>query len=86
MSQKPVIKSENYDLAKTQCRPRTPDAIINSLANQIDRVTESAERIIKEGSVVRDMKGSVIEHPSIKIEASATKLISEILQKWGPRI
>ena len=56
--------------------------VVKSLAIQISRLYEAKHRIDIEGIVVRDLKGSVIPHPGIKIEQDATKLISEIIKKF----
>jgi len=34
---------------------------------------------------VRDLKGSVVAHPAIKIESDATKLIADLLRKHRKR-
>lgn len=62
--------------------PNTPDVVIELVARQVDRADEAAARIDKEGGVVRDLKGSVIPHPAIAIEASATKNIAEMILKY----
>jgi hypothetical protein len=50
------------------------------MASQIGIAEEARARIEEEGIVVRDMKGSVIEHPAIKIEQVALKTISDTLK------
>lgn len=57
--------------------------VINVIVAQIERQNEAARRIKEEGIVVRDMKGSVIEHPAIKIELAAAKMISDLMKQWG---
>ena len=81
MSQKQVTQSKNFSSVQKQVRPKTPESIIELIARQIDRANDAKERIEKEGSVVRDMKGSVIPHPAIQIELAATKMIAELLAK-----
>ena len=44
---------------------------------------EAGERVAWEGSVVRDMKGAVIPHPAIAIEAAAQKLAAGLLKDWS---
>jgi hypothetical protein len=73
------------DLVKTQVRHSTPISIITLIADQIKRADDAKKRIELEGLVVRDMKGSVIPHPAIKIELDAMKLISDLLMKHKPR-
>lgn len=48
--------------------------------------SKAKERIEKEGSFVRDMKGSVVPHPAITIELAATKTAAELLMKNAARI
>jgi len=45
----------------------------------MDRADEAQRRIVTEGIVVRDLKGSVIPHPAIQIEKDACKIITELL-------
>ena len=68
-----------------QVKPGTPPAIIESLAAQLSLAREARGRIVKEGSVVRDPKGSVVAHPAIKIEADALKLLAPLLKEWKRR-
>jgi hypothetical protein len=82
MSQKQRTRSKNYEAVEKQVDEFTPESVIDAIAVQIDRAHEAAERIEKEGSVVRDMKGSVIPHPAISIEQSATKIYTDLLKKW----
>ncbi len=44
---------------------------------------DARDRVVREGSVVRDMKGSVIAHPAIAIEAAAVKVYTSLLDKWA---
>ena len=81
MSQDIPTKSDNIKLATEQVSKTTPQSIINAIAIQMDRLDESKKRIDDEGIVVRDLKGSVIPHPAIKIEADATKLMSELISR-----
>ena len=69
------------EYVKAQCKPNTPEAIIKLIARQLIIAEQAAERIEIEGIVVRDLKGGVIEHPAIKIEANATKLAAELITK-----
>ena len=72
----------NIDRAKQQVKRNTPAIIIEAIALQMDRLDEAKKRIVNEGIVVRDLKGSVVPHPAIKIEQDATKLIAELLNKY----
>lgn len=69
------------ELATEQTRDRTPQAVIEVIATQMERAEEARARINEEGIVVRDMKGSVIPHPAIKIETEAGKMIADLLAK-----
>ena len=73
---------ECFKMAAIQLHPKTEETIIRSLAIQISRLEESKQRIDIEGIVVRDLKGSVISHPAIKIEQDATKLIADMVKKF----
>ena len=72
----------NIDKVRCQVRKVTPDSIVELISSQIDRADEAARRIDTEGIVVRDMKGSVIQHPAIKIEMDAHKVIADLMGKW----
>lgn len=61
--------------------PYAPSLIIDAIAIQIQRAQEAALRIKEEGIVVRDMRGSVIPHPAIKIEADAIKIYTQMIAK-----
>ena len=75
------MKSKNINLIKEQVGARTPSSIIAIISDQLDRVDDAKKRIESEGIVVRDMKGSVIPHPAIKIEIDAGKIITDLLAK-----
>jgi len=81
MSQNTRTKSKNLKLAAEQVARATPQSIINGIATQMDRADEAKKRIDEEGIVVKDLKGSVISHPAIKIEADAIKLIANLLKQ-----
>jgi hypothetical protein len=42
---------------------------------------EMKPKAYKKSNVVRDIKGSVIAHPAIKIEIDAGKIITDLLSK-----
>ena len=71
---------ENNKRAKAQVGEHTPEVIIELLASQLGIADEARARILEEGIVVRDMKGSVIKHPAIEIEQKALKCIQDIIQ------
>lgn len=84
MSQEQHTQSKNYECVRGQVRPNTPPAIVQLIARQLDRADDAHERIEQEGSVVRDMRGSVIPHPAIQIELAATKTAADLLAKHKP--
>ena len=85
MSQDSPTKSKinNQDRARALVTLKTPVGIIHQISKQLDRSDESNRRIVEEGIVVRDMKGSVIPHPAIKIENDACRIITDLLKKYG---
>jgi len=66
---------------RSQVKPDTPAGVVEQIAKQMVRNIEAGKRIEEEGIVVRDMKGSVISHPAIKIEIDSGKIISDLLFK-----
>jgi len=68
-------------LVREQVSPRTPDIMIDTIATQMLRAFEAGKRITDEGLVVRDLKGSIIPHPAIKIEADAQKAYIQVIDK-----
>jgi len=86
MSQKqPTPSTEIFNEIADQCSLTTPKRILQSIITQIDRAEEAKRRIEEEGIVVRDIKGSVLPHPAIKIEADAQKIICDLLTKHKRR-
>ncbi len=82
MSQKqPIPSIELFEEAQNQVSHTTPDKIISIIANQISVANEARQRITEEGIVVRDIKGSVLAHPAIKIETDAQKIICDLITK-----
>lgn len=76
-----ILSSTNLEKVRKQVSSKTPEGIIEQIARQMDRADEAQKRIIKEGIVVRDMKGSVIPHPALTIEKEACKIITELLYR-----
>ena len=68
-----------------QFMPRTKDVVKYAIATQIHAAREARERIEREGSVVRDPRGSVIAHPAIKIESDAIKMYTDLINKKPPK-
>ena len=76
-------KNSHYkllEIAKKEAPFGTPQTVIKAIAIQMERLSEAKKRVDEEGIVVRDLKGSVIQHPAIKIEAEATKLLATLLK------
>jgi hypothetical protein len=74
------LSEELLDEVFDQVHPSTPSATAEAIALQIQLAREARARIEEEGIVVRDMHGSVIPHPAIKIEADAIKLYTSLLK------
>lgn len=68
-----------------QVKDVTPMLTCELIAKQLRRARDAAARIEKEGSVVRDVKGSVIPHPALSVEKEATKIIADLMAKYGAR-
>ena len=85
MSQDLATKLKKSSLLKAgkMVDGKTPRVIIEQLSKQIARCDEASRRIEEEGIVVRDMKGSVIAHPAIKIEIAAGKIIADLVRMYG---
>ena len=79
------MNSETMEYVNLSVESRTPGAVREAIATQVDRMREARRRIETEGIVVRDMKGSVIAHPAIAIEAAAVSLLNTLMTKWGER-
>jgi len=75
------MKSLSIEKVRAQVRNNTPESVIQIIATQIDRAEEAKNRIDIEGIVVRDLKGSVIPHPAIKVEIDAGKIAADLLAK-----
>ena len=73
--------TSNTDYVYQQVRSDTPQSIIEAIAAQLDRMDEAKKRILEEGIVVRDLKGSVVAHPALKIEIDAIKIVTDLLMK-----
>jgi len=70
------------DEVRKNIRSNTPELIVEAIVSQLSMAREARKRIDEEGIVVRDMKGSVIAHPAIKIELTAMKTYTEIVAKY----
>ena len=75
------MNSELMDYVKKQVDKNTPDAVISIIATQLARAADAKKRIEEEGLVVRDIKGSVIPHPAIKIEIEAGRIVADLISK-----
>ena len=76
------MKLETIEVVRRQVRSASPKAIIEIIASHMDKCEDARNRIESEGIVVRDMKGSVIAHPAIKIEIEAGKVVSDLIGKY----
>lgn len=69
-------------LVDERMKTRIPSAVLEAIGIQEERAREAGARVTREGSVVRDLKGAIIAHPGIAIEASAHKTINDLLKAW----
>lgn len=83
MKQPTRTQSSDFKKAQALVIKETPTGVIEQIAKQLNRCDEASKRIDEEGIVVRDMKGSVIQHPAIKIEIVAGKIITDLLMRYG---
>lgn len=81
MSHHTLIPLKTIEQVRDQCAPDTPKSVLDSIALQISRANEAGSRINAEGSVVRDMRGSVIPHPALDVETKAIKIFTDLLNK-----
>jgi len=72
---------KNIEDAKKNLPANSPKITIELLSSQIGIAREARDRIEREGIVVRDMRGSVMPHPAIKIEQDALKCVKLLLEK-----
>jgi hypothetical protein len=70
-------------LASKGCGPSTPHRVTEILGAQQMVVADAQARIKDEGLVVRNLKGDVIAHPSIKIMNEAQKIELGLLTRYG---
>ena len=60
----------------------TPQCAIETAAQQLHIVRECKTMIEKDGVIVRDAKGSPVEHPALATQRASTKLLNDILKSW----
>jgi len=75
------LSEELLDEICEQCHPSTPMAMVEAIVIQIQLAREARARIDEEGIVVRDMRGVVLAHRAIAIEAAAIKLYTDLLHR-----
>lgn len=68
-----------------QIKPSTPKSVVDWISQNIEMAAKARKRIDDEGIVVRDVKGSVVSHPAIKIEADCQKIICDLVEKYKKR-
>jgi len=78
-----TLSAELVDEVKRLVWNTTSPAIREMVAIQLWTIRESQRRVEEEGVVVRDMRGSVVAHPCIKIVADATKVFETLMKKHG---
>jgi phage terminase small subunit len=77
-----VSDTADHKAIMTQLDADTPPAIVDCIVVQIQRARAAGERVEAEGVIVRDVKGSVIPHPAIKVEADASRIVAEMVDKY----
>jgi len=79
------MDQQYLDKAMDETKRTTPFGIVQILADKYKRLDDAKRRIDEEGLIVRDQKGSVIEHPALKIITTHEKEILDILKQYGER-
>jgi len=79
------MKQRYLDKAIERCTDRTPIGVLEILAEKMKRLDTAQTKLDDEGLVVRDMKGSVIEHPALKIVKDVEKEILTLFTAYGKR-
>ena len=74
-----------YEDAESQCKNHTPKAVIKIIAEHMVIASEAQKRIEEEGTVVRTLKGDVIQHPAIKVHQDSNKIIASMMKEWDSR-
>jgi ABC-type Na+ transport system ATPase subunit NatA len=69
------------DISK-ELRDNTPASIVSIINTHMARSAAAKKKIDLEGVVVRDQKGSVIQHPAIKVEIDANKIVHDMVDKY----
>jgi len=83
---KPVTRTRSEikkSLQQDKWTKNCPGEALKLIVNQLYRADDAKARVDEEGQVVRDMKGSVIPHPAIKIEQEATKMAIDLIRKYS---
>lgn len=62
-----------------------PEAILEIFDENLAHFRESKKRIKEEGQVVRDLRGCVVEHPSLSVQKSVSEILLKIVDKHGRR-
>jgi len=75
----------NVDLhaIELECAARTPQRILQQIAEHRSIAIEALQKISDEGTVVRTLKGDVIAHPALKVHADALKSEAGLLSVWA---
>jgi hypothetical protein len=71
--------------AKDLLNEGCPDAIIEIFDENLSHFRESKKRISEEGQVVRDLRGCVVEHPSLSVQKTVSEILLKIIDKHGRR-
>lgn len=65
------------------CQTKTPRRVVEMIAEHRRIAAEALAKVNAEGTVVRTLKGDVIQHPAIRVHAEAAKAEAALLKEWG---
>ena len=65
-----------------QVTPDCPQSVIDIIVRKLQIIKRASARVDEEGIVVRDLKGSVVAHPAIKIETESMTIVSGLLKTY----
>lgn len=66
-----------------ECKKSTPARVVEQIAELRRIAAEALDKVDTEGTVVRTLKGDVIQHPAIRIHAEAAKAEAVLLKQWA---
>lgn len=75
----------NLKKGKQLLNDGVPEALVEIFDENLNHFREARRRIEAEGQVVRDLRGCVVEHPSLSVQKSVSELLLKILDRNGKR-